>query len=130
VDAESKRLRRRPPLDREESSKSTDRSHRGIGDGMSAKEQRVNTGSPTWRGECPQLEIREDRDQAALGDGEVRSSNETSNDRGAKGPGFRVKVKALRGRNIDASLPSRKSSEEAEALYVEAKMKEPLALSS
>ena len=61
VNAESVILRRRPQAGREVSSRSSVRCHRGIGDGMSAKEQRVNTGSPQRRGERPQLQIRKDQ---------------------------------------------------------------------
>jgi hypothetical protein len=61
VDAESVRLRRRPKAGREASNTNNVRCRRGIGDGMGAKEQRVNTGSPARWGARPQLEIREDR---------------------------------------------------------------------
>ena len=61
VDAEFVRLRRRPKAGREASNANTVWCHRGIGDGMGAKEQRVNTGSPVRRGERPQLQIREDQ---------------------------------------------------------------------
>jgi hypothetical protein len=59
VTAELVRNRRRPPSVWEASSKSTEQEHRGIGAGMWAKEGSVNTGSPRWRGERPQLEARE-----------------------------------------------------------------------
>jgi len=61
VDAESVILRRRPKAGCEASDASSIRCHRGIGDGMSAKEQRVNTGSPAGRGEslnCRSARIR------------------------------------------------------------------------
>jgi len=61
VDAESVNLRRRPKAGGEASNASSIRCHRGIGDGMGAKEQRVNTGSPVRWGERPRLEIREDQ---------------------------------------------------------------------
>ena len=61
MDAESVNLRRRPKAGCEASNASSIRCHRGIGDGMGAKEQRVNTGSPVRWGERPQLEIREDQ---------------------------------------------------------------------
>jgi hypothetical protein len=38
------------------------------------------------------------------GVGEVHSSEEAGNDRGAKGPQFRVKAKVVRRRNIDENL--------------------------
>ena len=59
VTAEPVRNRRRPPSDWEASSKSTKQKHRGIGAGMWAKEESVNTGSPRWRGERSQSEARE-----------------------------------------------------------------------
>ena len=50
VNAELVRNKRRPPSLREASEKSTAEGHRGIGDGMCAKEGCVNTGSPMRRG--------------------------------------------------------------------------------
>ena len=41
------------------------------------------------------------------GVGEVHSSEEAGNDRGAKGPQFRVKAKVVRARNIDENLQHR-----------------------
>ena len=61
VDSESVRKRRKPKARREASNANSDWCHRGIGDGMGAKEQRVNTGSPERWGERPELEIREDQ---------------------------------------------------------------------
>jgi len=61
VNAEFVRLKRRPKAGREASNANNVRCHRGIGDGMGAKGQRVNTGSLGRRGERPQLEIREDQ---------------------------------------------------------------------
>ena len=61
MDAEPVILRRRPKAGREASNASNVWCHRGMGDGMGAKEQRVNTGSPVRWGEEPQLEIREDQ---------------------------------------------------------------------
>ena len=49
VNAELVRNRRRPPSLWEASDKSTAEEHRGIGDGMCAKERCVNTGSPMAR---------------------------------------------------------------------------------
>jgi hypothetical protein len=54
-------LRRRPSPDWEASNASTSWEHRGSGDGMRAKDQRVNTGSPTWREERSQPEVREEQ---------------------------------------------------------------------
>jgi hypothetical protein len=77
---------RRPPSEREASDTSTDWKHRGSGDGMSAKDQEVNTGSPMQREARSQPEVREEQTGLKSGGGKVRSSDETSNDRGAKGP--------------------------------------------
>jgi hypothetical protein len=52
---------RRPPSEREASDTSTVWKHRGSGDGMSAKEQDVNTGNPIRREERSQPEIREEQ---------------------------------------------------------------------
>jgi hypothetical protein len=77
---------RRPPSCREVSNTRTGGEYRGSGDGMSAKEQVVNTGNPIRWEERSQPEFREEQNWAESGGGKVRSSNETSNDRGAKGP--------------------------------------------
>jgi hypothetical protein len=61
VDAESVRIRRRPPAGSQASNASSDQCHRGIGDGMSAKARRVNMGSPRGRGARPQLLVREEQ---------------------------------------------------------------------
>ena len=52
---------RRPPSEREASNTRTAWKHRGSGDGMSAKEQDVNTGNPMRREERSQPEIREEQ---------------------------------------------------------------------
>jgi hypothetical protein len=52
---------RRPPSCREVSNTRTDGEHRGSGDGMSAKEQVVNTGNPIRREERSQPEFREEQ---------------------------------------------------------------------
>jgi hypothetical protein len=59
VTAESMVPWRRPPSCREASNARTGGEHRGSGDGMSAKEQVVNTGSPIWWEERSQPEFRE-----------------------------------------------------------------------
>ena len=78
---------RRPPSEREASNTRTVWKHRGSGDGMSAKEQDVNTGNPIDT-EGRKIPTRDPRGTgwAESGGGKVRSSTETSNDRGAKGP--------------------------------------------
>ena len=52
---------RRPPSGGEASNTRTDRKHRGSGDGMSAKEQAVNTGNPIRWEERSQPELREEQ---------------------------------------------------------------------
>ena len=52
---------RRPPSCREASNTRTDGEHRGSGDGMSAKEQVVNTGNPIRWEERSQPELREEQ---------------------------------------------------------------------
>jgi hypothetical protein len=52
---------RRSPSCREASNRRTDRKHRGSGDGMSAKEQVVNTGNPIRWEERSQPEFREEQ---------------------------------------------------------------------
>jgi len=54
-------VRRRPSSDWEASNTSTSWKHRGSGDGMRAKDRRVNTGSPTWREGGSQPEVREEQ---------------------------------------------------------------------
>ena len=52
---------RRPPSEREASNTRTVWKHRGSGDGMSAKEQDVNTGSPIRWEVRSQPEVREEQ---------------------------------------------------------------------
>ena len=52
---------RRPPSEREASNTRTVWKHRGSGDGMSAKEQVVNTGNPIRWEERSQPEFREEQ---------------------------------------------------------------------
>ena len=76
---------RRPKLALEASNIRTGSGRRGSDVDMCSKEKRVNMGSPTWREERSQPEIREE--QAGLRRVAERScSDEASNDRGAKGP--------------------------------------------
>ena len=68
--------------------------------------------------------IREDRSRAALGVGKVHSSNEASNDRGAKGPEFKGNAGRSQSAEIDMSLTTPPSVRELQvALYVKAKAK-------
>jgi hypothetical protein len=52
---------RRPPSEREVSNTRTDWKHRGSGDGMSAKEQDVNTGNPMRWAVRSQPEVHEEQ---------------------------------------------------------------------
>jgi hypothetical protein len=61
VTAEPLVPRRRPPSGREASNMRTDWKHRGSGDGMSAKDWEVNTGSPIQREARSQPEVREEQ---------------------------------------------------------------------
>jgi hypothetical protein len=61
VTAEPLVPRRRPPSGGEASNIRTHRKHRGSGDGMSAKEQEVNTGNPIRREARSQPEVREEQ---------------------------------------------------------------------
>jgi hypothetical protein len=71
---------RRPKLALEASNIRTGSGRRGSGVDMCSKEKRVNMGR-----EIPAGNPR-GTGRAAAGGGKVRSSDETSNDRGAKGP--------------------------------------------
>ena len=76
-------------------------------DGMNTEEIRRNTGDPSsWGGNDPTQAPRGD-EAVRAGVGEVHSSEEAGNDRGAKGPQFRVKAKVVRARNIDENLQHR-----------------------
>ena len=61
VTAEPLATRRRPPSCREVSNTRTGGEHRGSGDGMSAKDQVVNTGNPIRWEERSQPELREEQ---------------------------------------------------------------------
>ena len=86
VTAEPLATRRIPPSGWEASNTRTDWKHRGSGDGIIAKDQEVNTGKPGGAGSKIPTRGRRGIDWAESGGGKVRSSDETSNDRGAKGP--------------------------------------------
>jgi hypothetical protein len=71
---------------------------------MSTEEIRRDTGDPfSWGGNDPTQAPR-GGEAVRAGVGEVHSSEEAGNDRGAKGPQFRVKAKVVRRRNIDENL--------------------------
>jgi hypothetical protein len=80
VTAEPMPLWRRPPSCREVSNTRTGGEHRGSGDGMSAKDQEVNTGKPDAAGSKIPTRGRGRTDWAESGGGKVRTSDETSND--------------------------------------------------
>jgi len=88
VAAEPVAKRRRPSSDWEASIKRTSRGHRGMGEGMRAKEERVNTGDPSpCVGESRRKPAaREGPSRAGVEVGEAHTSEEASNDRGAKEP--------------------------------------------
>ena len=79
---------RRPQSGREESVASIFREDRGSGGGMCAKDRGVNTGDPRQCLGASPSNRRSARIGAGLklGVGKVHSSEEASNDRGAKGP--------------------------------------------
>jgi hypothetical protein len=78
---------------------------RSSGDGMCAEEIRGNTGDPQrW---CKPTEAPRGAEQVGAGVGKAHSSEEASNDRGAKGPQFRVKANVIRARQIDENLTCR-----------------------
>jgi RNA-directed DNA polymerase len=71
-----------------------------------------------------QPENREVELRAAGAVGEVRSSQEASNERGAKGPQFKFNAEAARAREIDVSLTTPQTVRQLQrALYAKAKAK-------
>jgi hypothetical protein len=100
VTAEPLAPRRRPPSCREVSNPRTGGEHRGSGDGMSAKGSRSQHGKPDTVGRKIPTGTPRGADWAGSGDGEVRSSNEASNDRGAKGPQFKGNAEVVRARRL------------------------------
>src|SRR5215471_13571317 len=89
------------------SARSPEGVRRSSDEGMNTEEIRRNTGDPSsWGGNDPTQAPRGD-EVVRSGVGEVHSSEEAGNDRGAKGPQFRVKANVIRGRNIDANLTRR-----------------------
>ena len=80
VTAEPLATRRRPPSGWDASNTPTDWKHRGSGDGMSAKDQEVDTGKPDAAGSKIPTRGPGGTDWAESGSGKVRSSDETSND--------------------------------------------------
>jgi RNA-directed DNA polymerase len=89
---------------------------------MSTEEIRRNTGDPlSWGGNDPTQASRGD-EAVRAGVGEVHSSEEPSNERGAKGPQFQGDVTSGKRAESGASLPPQiKLWELQEALHVKAK---------
>ena len=78
---------------------------RGSGDGMGAKESCRNTGSPGKQRIKAQTGIPRGTGLACVGGGEARSSEDTRNERRAKGPQFQGNATSGARAEIGASLP-------------------------
>ena len=78
---------------------------RGRGDGMGAKEWCRNTGSPCKQSGRAQRGIPRGTGLACVGGGEARSSEDTRNERRAKGPQFQGNATSGARAEIGASLP-------------------------
>ena len=78
---------------------------RGSGDGMGAEESRRNTGSPRKQSIKAQRGIPRGTGLACVGGGEARSSEDTRNERRAKGPQFQGNATSGARAEIGASLP-------------------------
>ena len=78
---------------------------RGSGDGMGAEESRRNTGSPRKQSIKAQTGIPRGTGLACVGGGEARSSEDTRNERRAKGPQFQGNATSGARAEIGASLP-------------------------
>jgi RNA-directed DNA polymerase len=89
---------------------------------MNTEEIRRNTGDPSsWGGKAPTQAPRGD-EAVRAGVGEVHSSKEPSNERGAKGPQFQGNVTSGKRAEIGRSLPPQiKLWELQEALHAKAK---------
>ena len=83
---------------------------RGSGDGMGAEESRRNTGSPRKQSNKAQRGIPRGTGLACVGGGEARSSEDTRNERRAKGPQFQGNATSGARAEIGASLPPADSS--------------------
>jgi hypothetical protein len=77
-----------------------------MGERMRAKGKRSQHGKPETVGSKTPTEDPGGSEQAVWGGGEVHRNEESSNDRGAKGPQFKVNAEAARAREIDVSLPT------------------------
>jgi len=111
---------RSPGLKDTKSERSPQGIRRSSGDGMCAQENRGNTGDPPrW---CKPTEAPRGAEQVATGVGKAHSSEEASNDRGAKGPEFQGNVTSGKRAEIGVSLPPQiKLWELQEALHAKAK---------
>ena len=89
---------------------------------MNTEEIRRNTGDPSsWGGKAPTQAPRGD-EAVRAGVGEVHSSKEPSNERGAKGPQFQGNVTSGKRAEIGISLPPQiKLWELQEAMHAKAK---------
>ena len=95
---------------------------RGSGDGMGAKESCRNTGSPRKQSGKAQRGIPRGTGLACGGGGEARSSEDTRNERRAKGPQFQGNATSGARAEIGASLPpAEKLLKLQETLHAQAK---------
>ena len=79
--------------------------HRSSDEGMNTEEIRRNTRDPSsWGGKAPTQAPRGD-EAVRAGVGEVHSSKEPSNERGAKGPQFQGNVTSGKRAEMGVSLP-------------------------
>lgn len=104
------------------SERSTAGVRRSSGDGMCAEETRRNTGDPAWRGKKNSTGDPRGGGRTETGVGEVHSSEEARNERGAKEPQFQGNVTSGKRAEIGESLPPPfKLWELQEALHAKAK---------
>ena len=113
---------RRPPSEREASDTCTVRKHRGRGEGMSAKDQGVNTGNPMRWAPSAQPEVREEQagpnrvaERPAVALKRVTTVEQ-------RGLAFKGKAKSGESAEIDVSLVTPESVRKLQrALYAKAK---------
>ena len=104
------------------SERSTAGVRRSSGDGMCAEETRRNTGDPSRRGKTNSTGDPRGEGRVETGVGEVHSSEEARNERGAKEPQFQGDVTSGKRAEIGESLPPPfKLWELQEALHAKAK---------
>ncbi len=73
---------------------------------MCAEETRRNTGDPAWREKKNSTGVPREGGRAEAGVGEVHSSEEARNERGAKEPQFQGDVTSGKRAEIGESLPA------------------------